>query len=1347
MKRQKQSSTSNSFHLSSPQSPLLEAMEMDWWSKGIEHHQRGEFTQAEACYSRIPSSHPIYYAVLNNQGTIALHMGQLERAVELLRMALALRPDLVDALNNLGVALKKMERFEEAMSCYRQAVLLKPDYVEAQNNLGNVLKELRRFDEAAMSYQCALDVKPDHTEALNNLVALYKSQSRLDAAAAVCRRALAVSADHVDAMNNLGTVLVEQGCLGGAEALYRQALVIKPDFIDVLNNLAAVLGDLGRLDEAEESYRRVLALQPDFTKSLSNLLFTQNYRGDQNMGAALEDAKRFGALVAAKATPFFHKAHPEDGCRRLRVGLVSGDFFKHPVGYFLEGVVTAIDPQAVELYAFANHTEEDDLTQRLKAVIPHWRIVKDFSDEKLAHLIRSEGVDILVDLAGHSARNRLSMFAWKPAPVQVAWLGYFATTGVGGIDYILGDAINLPPEDVGHFTETPWHLPDCYLCFTPPDIAISVAPLPALSTGYVTFGCFNNTTKMTPAVVTCWTEILNRIPNSRLFLKSKNLADPVMRQTVLDRFSQAGLDVERLILEGPDRRENYLASYHRVDISLDPFPFPGGTTSVEGLWMGVPVLTKRGHRFISHQGETILSHGGLSDWIARDGDDYVAKAVAFANDLPKLAALRARLRAQVLRSPLFDAKKFAQNLVAAWQGMWHKWCTGEMFPSSGESEIEALVKISIIVCSIHVDRLERFKKSVAFCLAPEWVEWIVISDAKSLAEGYNRGIRASRGEILLLCHEDIEFICADFMEKLERGLARFDMVGVAGASEVVGPGPWWRIGSPYIHSVVIYPAIVYADMNRLSLQETEKNRYFLIYCGDPHQEMVRVKVLDGLFLAGRRSMFQTLAFDEIRFDGFHFYDLDISLAAHLAGYKVGVCKDIFLIHHSAGSISREWHLYREKFIEKYHGRIPFFPEKENMDCAAKPVGEREDLSSLLCSLTLSSWIDQNSQVARTPLYFLELALNSYQQNRFVEAAQQCQQALELDVTRVDGWTLRGMIYNRVGAYTQALEAYNRAIQLNPDYAEVHYNLGNLLGSLGQREGSLLSYQRALYLQPGNAEFQRAIAHALSHPGSSSPEFSTTESPSLLVWQTLTQGPATLLPPHHGINVSLLTMADPPCGLVLDVGCGTGRNGEWLKQRFAGIQVMGIEMNQAAALQAAMRLDRVWCASLEDVDLQSDGVAYGTIGLLVLGDILEHLYNPWEMLLRLRPFLHPEAQILASIPNSRNLTVWHPLVEKGVWSYDVQGLLDITHIRFFTAESIRQLFNETGYLIEKMVCHMDSRLQELYRQKQESLRAGHPIQIQVGRLTLDNISEEELKEFCTIQFFVQAKMRLSQTPLF
>lgn len=539
----------------------------------------------------------------------------------------------------LGVALGQQERNAEALEPMQRAAQLAPADAEVQYNLGTILKKLGRLDEAAVALE----------------------------------RAVALQSNHLLAYNNLGNVLRDIGRLKEAETILRQAIALNPGYAEARNNLGSVLQDLGRLDESLVCYRQAVKLNPDYTDAYSNLLFVLNYLASDSPVTYKLDAHRYGALVSKQRTFRYSEWNCPQPPGKLRVGFVSGDFCSHPVGFFIEGLLSNIARSNFELFAYSTQFFEDELTARIKPFFAEWRHLSGMSDETAAKQIHADALHILIDLSGHTAKNRLPVFAYKPTPVQVTWLGYFATTGVEEIDYWLGDPYVIPEAEECHFTERIRRLPETYLCFTPPKDHIEITVLPALAAGYITFGSFNNLTKINDAVVKLWSTVLNSVANSRLFLKTKQLEDESVRVTIANQFAAHGITRDRLILEGRSPRAELLAAYNRVDIALDPFPYPGGTTSVEALWMGVPVLTRRGDRFLSHVAESIAYNSKQADWVADDDHDYVHKALRFSSDLASLAELRQGLREQVLVSPLFDAPRFARYFEEAMQAMWSDW--------------------------------------------------------------------------------------------------------------------------------------------------------------------------------------------------------------------------------------------------------------------------------------------------------------------------------------------------------------------------------------------------------------------------------------------------------------------------------------------------------------------------------------------------------------------------------------------------------------------------------------------------------------------------------------------------
>ncbi len=535
----------------------------------------------------------------------------------------------------LAISLQMLGK--SGLVAFQQAATLLPGDAGVHMNLGNALQDAGHLDDAVQSYQRALKIKPTFAMAYNNLGLCFHTLGQ-----------------PIAAIEN-----------------YRKALLLDPKFAETFNNLGFVQIDQGQFSEAQDNFRQALKINPNYFEANSNLLLSLNYNANLTPRDYLSVALRFGKIATQHATTRYTTWRCETQPLRLRVGIVSGDLAHHPVGYFTENLLARLDPAQIELIAYPTQPNEDDLTARIKPYFSAWKPVFALNDQAAVQLIHNDGVHVLLDLSGHTAKNRLPMFAWKPAPVQASWLGLPTTTGMAEMDYVLGDPIATPPEDAGHFSEQIWRLPEAYICLSSPDVALAVRALPALSNGFITFGSLNNLAKMNDATVAVWARILVAVPHSRLLLKAHQLKDEMTITQTLQRFAARGIGAERLILVPPtSRRSDHLATYHQVDIGLDPFPYPGVTTSVEALWMGVPVLCVQGDRFLSRTAASIAHNVGLPDWIATSEDDYVAKAIGFSQDVPRLAALRAGLREQLRTSPLFDAPRFAQHFEQALWGMW-----------------------------------------------------------------------------------------------------------------------------------------------------------------------------------------------------------------------------------------------------------------------------------------------------------------------------------------------------------------------------------------------------------------------------------------------------------------------------------------------------------------------------------------------------------------------------------------------------------------------------------------------------------------------------------------------------
>ena len=676
---------------------------------GLQHHNAGDLPKAEGIYQQILQvevNHPValhllgviahqmgkndiaidligkaiaiksdYVAAHNNLGLAFKELGKLDDAVASYLKAINIKPDYDEAHSNLGITLQEQGKLDDAVASYHKALAIKPDYAEAHSNLGNVLKDQEKLDDAVASYHKALAIKPDYAEAHRNLGNVFQQQGKLGDAVASYQKAIAIKPDYAEAHGNLGIILHEQGMLGDAVASYHKAIAISPNYAVAHSNLGVAFKDQGKLDDAVASCQKALAIKPDYPEVHSNLIFLYSYILDHPIIDLRDEASRYDKLVSAKARPISNHPNIKNPDRRLRIGMVSGDFKQHAVGHFLTGVLSEINTEHVELFAYSTSSMEDDLTVKIKTCVYKFQKVVGISDEQLSKDIMEDGIDILIDLSGHTGRNRLPLFAWKPAPIQVTWLGYGGTTGIEAMDYVLCDSLVLPPSDEAHFVEKPWRLPDIWVCFSPPKFDIEVGTLPALANSHITFGSFNNLTKISDKAVECWARILKAVPDSRLLLKNNQLNDTSIQEATRTRFEAHGINPLRIILKSHviDKKEHFL-TYQEMDISLDTFPYSGGTTTIEAIWMGTPVVTLKGDRFISHLGESILHNVGLADWIADTTDDYVEKAVAFASDLEKLSYLRESLRDQLIISPVCDATRFAGNLEDAFRGMWKEWC-------------------------------------------------------------------------------------------------------------------------------------------------------------------------------------------------------------------------------------------------------------------------------------------------------------------------------------------------------------------------------------------------------------------------------------------------------------------------------------------------------------------------------------------------------------------------------------------------------------------------------------------------------------------------------------------------
>jgi len=638
---------------------------------GIIASQQGDNETAARHISIAIDQAPDEAVYHNNLGNVLKDLGRTDEAIQSYATALGINPNLAEAHYNAGSILAADGHSTEAIEHFTKALDIKPDYIEAHGNLGNVLKNQGRLNDAVDCYQRAIALNPDLAEVLHNLGNAVKDLGRLDEAIAYFHESLALNPALGEVHNSLANAYKEQSRLDDAVASYNTALTINPDDAEALGNLASALTDLGELDSAIELYEKSLATNPDHPDTANNYLHALLYLPGLSNEALFNKCKETAGRSASPLieTEPTSAPTPKPGAR-LRIGYLSSDFRAHPVGHNVTLLFGNHDHSRFEIFCYAQLTRPDEVSEQFMRYADHWRATIGLTDAQIAEHIRADGIDIMVYLGGHFDKNRLSVASHRPAPIQVAMHGG-TTTGLDEMDFWLTDPILHPAGGTTErFTEELIRLPAFY-SYPRNESAPPVSALPAEDNGFITFASFNKPSKLNKHVIDLWSKVLLAIPDSRLKLKFKNfLSVPTLSCTLRDQFDANGIAPERVsLICADDSFQDHLAQYGAADIALDPFPFNGATTTFQALWMGVPVISLLGDRFISRAGASILTHAGLDDLIAETPEDYVDKAAALAADFPRLRELRPALRGRVSASPLCDGPSFATNVEKAFLKM------------------------------------------------------------------------------------------------------------------------------------------------------------------------------------------------------------------------------------------------------------------------------------------------------------------------------------------------------------------------------------------------------------------------------------------------------------------------------------------------------------------------------------------------------------------------------------------------------------------------------------------------------------------------------------------------------
>lgn len=678
---------------------------------GLVAQQQGRYADAIAAIGRAIKSAPTVPDFYNSCGVARRASGDLPGAVADFAKAAALNPNYVQAWTNLGITHLQQRDSKSALAAFERAATLAPSSAEIQGYLGTAQLQLGAVAAAITALQRAVSLDRNFTEAHYNLGIAYQARGDLAAAEAAWRQSVETNPFYLKPWANLGVLLEKQGRNAEARACYERGLShAAPDARDaaqLFNNLGNLLDDAGEVSAAIQAFERAVGLAPDDARMRVNLgtallgvgaldaarshitkarvlapalleavhadLLARLYANDPP-AIQLDAAKAWAGTIARSPPVSFDNVR--DPARRLRIGYVSPDFVHHVVARFIEPVLAAHDRSAVEIYCYAEVKAPDDMTARFRQLADHWRDTVGMDDRTLAQTIRADGIDILIDLAGHTMGSRLQVFAARPAPIQMTWIGYPATTGLSQIGWRITDALADPPGMTeAHYTEKLLRLDGGFNCYQPPQDAPDITALPADSNGYVTFGSFNHAAKIRDDVLNLWAALLKRVPTSRLLLKHRGFNYAPIRAAYLEAWARRGVPESRVeLVDYTSTFGGHLAAYNRIDIALDPFPYNGTTTTCEALWMGVPVVTLAGDTHRARVGASLLTRVGLPELIAGTADAYLATASRLAADQARLRELRSGLRLRIGASPLCDATQVTRELEAALRGLWRDWC-------------------------------------------------------------------------------------------------------------------------------------------------------------------------------------------------------------------------------------------------------------------------------------------------------------------------------------------------------------------------------------------------------------------------------------------------------------------------------------------------------------------------------------------------------------------------------------------------------------------------------------------------------------------------------------------------
>ncbi len=677
--------------------------------EGRKATKKGDFNAAIDIWKRVIENDPKHALAYNLIGVAKLKMGDLEEAKEYIKKALQRENKNPDFMYNMatvemasgnfgavvkilelaltykshdpsywslfGQAFYRQDEYLQAIQAYQRSAVLGPNNADTLFRLGSALFGARKFGEAAIVLQNVVLLTPERAELFNELGCAYRAMGLLNIAVQHFQKTLKLDPQQINSLINLGSISYQQIRISEAIRFFERALKIDPEHPRVHNNLGEIYFSLGEHERALTHYERSMPNHPKPATVQSNIIVTRIYHDEGGPQSILKASKKFDAVcVHQPATTHKNKCEPE---RPLRIGYLSPDFRRHTVAQTILPVLEAHNNDLFKVYGYSNVQQPDMITREIKARCQHWRQINTLNNEPLVKMIMKDKIDILVDLAGHTDRNRLTAFAHKPAPVQISWLGLNATTGLREMDYVLTDVAACPVGEESLLTETPLRLPKGVCCYRPFEGTDGGATTPSsIKHDGVIFGSFNKIAKVSPTTLKLWSEVLKKVPDSRMVFKGKSFNSESIKKDFLDRCHRHGLPVERLgFLPFDNNPETYMNDYRKIDIHLDTTPCNSSFTTCDALWMGVPVVTLSSPGLAARTGASILTQLRLEKWIAQTPEQYVEIAKTLAADKKELGRQRKELRAHIKSSPIYDARGFTMQLEAAYRQVWRAWCS------------------------------------------------------------------------------------------------------------------------------------------------------------------------------------------------------------------------------------------------------------------------------------------------------------------------------------------------------------------------------------------------------------------------------------------------------------------------------------------------------------------------------------------------------------------------------------------------------------------------------------------------------------------------------------------------